>query len=328
MTAEKIHQQLFEINSEAGFEAMAMEIFRLQAQYNSIYKNYLEAIKIAWTSVDSPEKIPFLPIEFFKTHPVKTGNFTPEAIYTSSGTSGGNTSRHFVRFNEVYRSSFMQGFNRFYGNPDKYVFYALLPSYLEREGSSLIEMANSLIQASGHPDSGFFLHEHDRLANLMLKNEGGPRINFLLGVTYGLLDYAEKYPQPLPMSVIMETGGMKGRRKEMIRAEVAETLQKAFQVEEIHSEYGMTELLSQAYSAGGGIFSCPPWMRVLVRDTSDPLSWKSEGSGALNIIDLANIHSCAFIATQDLGKVHRNGYFEVSGRMDHADIRGCNLLIV
>jgi phenylacetate-coenzyme A ligase PaaK-like adenylate-forming protein len=305
-----------------------MEIFLLQAQNNAIYKSYLEAINIDWETIDSPEKIPFLPIEFFKSHEVKTGNFNSEIIYTSSGTSGEKTSRHHVRFNDIYRKSFMEGFKMFYGDPTDYVICALLPSYLERQGSSLIEMAAALIEASDHPDSGFFLHDHDRLAEILRRNEGENRKNFLLGVTFGLLDFAEKHSLNLPQAIVMETGGMKGKRREMIREEVAETLGKAFQVSQIHSEYGMTELLSQAYSHGDGIFECPPWMRVHVRDTSDPLCWKKTGNGALNIIDFANIHSCSFIATQDLGKVHKNGNFEVLGRMDHADIRGCNLLII
>jgi hypothetical protein len=329
MAAEKLHEKPFNIRSGAEFDALAMDIFRLQAQNNSIYRNYLQALKIAWQTIDSPDKIPFLPIEFFKSHEVKTGEFIPEIIYSSSGTGGDKTSRHHVRFNSIYHQAFNEGFRMFYGDPSGYVICALLPSYLERNGSSLIEMTSSLIASSRHEDSGFFLHDHEKLAEILLRHDNtGKRKNLLIGVTFGLLDFAERYQISLPNTVVMETGGMKGRRKEMIREEVAEVLCSAFSVKSIHSEYGMTELLSQAYSSGGGIFHCPPWMRVMVRDTSDPLSAGRTGSGTLNIMDLANVHSCAFIATQDLGKVHPDGSFEVLGRMDHADIRGCNLLVL
>jgi phenylacetate-coenzyme A ligase PaaK-like adenylate-forming protein len=327
MTTADLQNKLFQIDSSEAFEALALDVFRLQAQQNTIYKNYLEAIKIAWQSIDSLKDIPFLPIEFFKTHAVKTGDFEAEVIYTSSGTSGHQTSRHHVSSNALYHETFMKGFRLFYGNPSDYVISALLPSYLERTGSSLIEMTTSLIAATGHADSGFYLHDHERLANNLNKTRQDGRKNLLLGVTFGLLDFAETFTLINPDLIVMETGGMKGRRKEMIREEVAETICSAFGVDKVHSEYGMTELMSQAYSKGDGVFSSPPWMKIMVRDTTDPLFTMPNGHGALNIIDLANVHSCSFIATQDLGKVQSDGSFEVTGRMDRADVRGCNLLI-
>lgn len=328
MTATELQEKLFQIDSDETFGELALHIFRYQAQHNIIYKNYLQAIKIAWQTIDSPEKIPFLPIGFFKTHPVKSGEYQAEVIYSSSGTTGSNTSRHHVRSNSLYHRTFMEGFRLFYGDPLEYVISALLPSYLERNGSSLIEMTSALIAATGHPDSGFFLHEHESLAQNLKKKRHDGRKNLLIGVTFGLLDFAEEYELNIPGLIVMETGGMKGRRKEMIREEVADVLCRSFGVNKVHSEYGMTELMSQAYSCGDGIFACPPWMRLFVRDTTDPLCTRTYGQGALNIIDLANVHSCSFIATQDLGKVLTNGLFEVTGRMDRADIRGCNLLII
>ena len=317
----------FSISSSAHRNEAALEVFRHQAEHCDIYHQYLKAIKVNALEIQNAIDIPYLPISFFKTHRVSTGDFTPEITFTSSGTSGSNTSRHLVRSLVTYRRAFQQAFELQYGSPSDYVIYALLPSYLEREGSSLILMAEELI-AQAQPGSGFFLNHQEELRSLLLENDKAGKKNLLLGVTFALLDFAEAMPTSLPNTIIMETGGMKGRRKELIREEVHRILKDAFQVKHIHSEYGMTELLSQAYSHGDGIFRCPPWMSVTVRDVQDPLSNYTSGKGGLNIMDLANIDSCAFIATQDLGIVHPDGSFEVTGRFDHADVRGCNLMVV
>ena len=317
----------FSITTSAARNEAALEIFRHQAEHCDIYHQYLKAIKVNTQDIQNASDIPYLPISFFKTHRVSTSDFTPEIIFTSSGTTGINTSQHLVRSLVTYRCAFQQAFELQYGSPSDYVIYALLPSYLEREGSSLILMVEELI-AQAQPGSGFFLRHHDELRSLLLENDKAGKKNLVLGVTFALLDFAEAMPTSLPNTIIMETGGMKGRRKELIREEVHRILKDAFQVKHIHSEYGMTELLSQAYSPGEGIFHCPPWMNVSVRDVQDPLSNCTCGKGGLNIMDLANIDSCAFIATQDLGTVHPDGTFEVTGRFDHADVRGCNLMVV
>ncbi len=317
----------FSIDSEAAFTDAALAIFRHQAEQCDIYRRYLQAIKVTPNSIQHVNHIPYLPIGFFKTHKVVTGDFMPEITFTSSGTSGNNTSRHHVRLLDTYRKAFQHAFELQYGSPSQYMICALLPSYLEREGSSLILMTEELIEQA-QPGSGFFLQHHSELREQLERNEAEGKKNLLLGVTFALLDFAESMPTSLPNTIIMETGGMKGRRKELIREEVHRILKDAFQVKHIHSEYGMTELLSQAYSHGDGIFRCPPWMSVSVRDVQDPLSNFSSGKGGLNIMDLANIDSCAFIATQDLGIVHPNGTFEVTGRFDNADVRGCNLMVV
>ncbi|MFM7727381.1 MAG: acyl transferase [Flavobacteriales bacterium] len=346
----------FSINSTAERNTVALEVFRYQAKHCDIYQQYLQAIKVDATAIQNASAIPHLPISFFKTQRVITGDFTPEITFTSSGTSlrlrsgtvahdaakepsnltradtrdgarAESRAQHHVRSLDTYRRAFQQAFELQYGSPSDYTIFALLPSYLEREGSSLILMAEELI-AQAQPGSGFFLKHHEELQTLLLQNEKAGRKNLLLGVTFALLDFAEALPTALPHTIIMETGGMKGRRKELIREEVHRILKDAFKVKNIHSEYGMTELLSQAYSQGEGIFHCPPWMCVSVRDVQDPLSNYATGKGGLNIMDLANIDSCAFIASQDLGIVHHNGTFEVTGRFDHADVRGCNLMVV
>jgi len=317
----------FSITSADTRNEAALEIFRHQAEHCDIYHQYLRAIKVNAHAIQRAVDIPYLPISFFKTHRVTTGQFQPEITFTSSGTTGMLTSRHEVRLLNIYRRAFLQAFELQYGSPSDYVIYALLPSYLEREGSSLILMAEELI-AMAQPGSGFFLRHHEELQSLLIDNEKEGKKNLLLGVTFALLDFAEAMPTALPNTIIMETGGMKGRRKELIREEVHRVLKEAFQVTRIHSEYGMTELLSQAYSKGDGFFLCPPWMNVSLRDVQDPLSNFPTGKGGLNIMDLANIDSCAFIATQDLGIVRPDGTFEVTGRFDHADVRGCNLMVV
>jgi len=328
MQVSQIIHKIFNDLSSDTFESLAIDIFQYQAKSNVVYNNYIKALKIAPESIDNLEKIPFLPIEFFKTHPIRTGEFSDGIVFTSSGTSGMATSRHHVKDIEIYKKSFLTSFYKFYGDPAGYVIYGLLPSYLERTGSSLIMMVDELIRQSGNADSGFFLDDHQTLAKKLLENEKNNKENLLIGVTFALLRFAEEYPMALKNTIIMETGGMKGRGEEIIREQLQSRLANAFQCKNIHSEYGMTELLSQAYSNNNGKFNCPPWMNVRVRDTTDPLSHSKGGKGALNIIDLANIHSCAFIATQDLGIVNEDGSFEVSGRFDHADIRGCNLLVL
>ena len=317
--------QIFQNHSEKAFEKLALEIFRYQASTNRIYRTYLEHIKIHSNDVKRLDDIPFLPIELFKSHEVICEPNHREQVYTSSGT-GGVQSRHIVHDLSIYERSFFKGFEHFYGKPKDYTILALLPSYLERSGSSLIYMCEKLIQATGKKESGFYLNEHEKLHAQLENLEEKNQKTLLMGVSFGLLDFVEKYPLPLQHTVVMETGGMKGRRKELIREELHHTLGTGFNQGNIHSEYGMTELLSQAYSKGAGRFSCPPWMQVTCRDANDPFS-KSKNRGGLNIIDLANVHSCAFIASQDLGKIHADGTFEVLGRFDYSDVRGCNLMV-
>lgn len=274
------------------------------------------------------DDIPFLPVELFKTQKIYSSTDEPQVTFTSSGTTGMQTSSHHVRSLHLYEESFLRGFDFAYGKPEEFTFLFLLPSYLERSGSSLVYMAEELRLQSKNPDSGYYIHNYRELTEKLreLQRAGTSKV-ILLGVTYALLDLAEQFPIDIPDVIIMETGGMKGKRKELTREELHSTLKKAFNVEHIHSEYGMTELLSQAYSKGEGIFECPAWMRILIRETSDPLSWAAEGkTGGVNIIDLANLYSCSFISTSDLGKTYADGSFEVLGRFDYSDTRGCNLL--
>ena len=306
------------------FEERALRLFKAQAQDCLPYRRYLNLVGIGMDSVQSIEDIPFLPIQFFKEHAIISEGLSQATTFSSSGTSGMERSQHLVADLSLYEHSFRTAFEQFYGAVENYRILALLPSYLEREGSSLIYMCDDLIQKSRHPQSGFYLHNLHELAEVL--KEDTPTI--LLGVTYALLDLAEMGPFQLQSTFVVETGGMKGKRKELLKEELHQVLTKAFGVEKIHSEYGMTELLSQAYSKGGGLFETPHWMRVLARDLADPLSKVRHGkTGGLNIIDLANVHSCAFIATQDLGRVYANHTFEVLGRFEQSDIRGCNLLV-
>ncbi len=323
---------------ETGFENLALEIFRFQYENNTIYQQYVNALQVPVETVQSLGQIPFLPIRFFKSHRVSTTLFDTPTIFESSGTTGSTNSRHFVKDVELYGDSFIQGFELFYGPVNEWCIIGLLPSYLERQNSSLVFMVNEFIRQSGNKNSGFYLDEFEQLFNLLKQLSAEKQKTLLIGVTFGLLDFAEAYssrfyPELFSHTVIMETGGMKGRRKEMIREEVHDILSKSFHIPAIHSEYGMTELLSQAYSGGNGIFKCPPWMKVLVRDEEDPLHVRHpEGarhvSGANNIIDLANIFSCSFIATDDAGKVFPDSSFEVLGRIDNSDLRGCSLMMV
>lgn len=319
---------IFEISSPEEFKALALDIYRFQYRNNIVYRQFCQYLDKTEVSVEQLEDIPFLPISFFKTKDVVSGIPVIKTIFTSSGTTGGETSKHLVSDLELYERSFRNGFENFYGSIDAYCILALLPSYLEREGSSLIYMVNDLIKKSGHPSSGFYLNDLSGLRKTLLKLEKQHQKTLLIGVSFALLDMIEEQCMVLKNTIIMETGGMKGRRKELIREELHALLINGFGVDAIHSEYGMTELLSQAYSKGDGIFETPPWMKVMIRDTEDPFAYLPEGkTGGLNIIDLANVNSCAFIATQDLGKVHQNDTFEVLGRFDHSDIRGCNLMV-
>ena len=320
---------IFNIQSENDFETMAFKVFKFQFENNAVYRSFCDLLYIHPSDVTAIEEIPFLPIQFFKSHKVLSGHKPVEKTFSSSGTTGSATSKHFVTDVSIYEHSFKKGFEHFYGAIEDYVVLALLPSYLEREGSSLIYMADAFIKQSKHHESGFYLNNLSDLKNTLLKLESEGRKTLLIGVSFALLDLVEAYNFQLKHTIVMETGGMKGRRKELIRSELHSNLKQGFGIEHIHSEYGMTELLSQAYSKGNGIFKCPNWMNVFTRDTEDALTiLDANTTGGINIIDLANINSCSFIATQDLGRVNIDGTFEVIGRFDHSDIRGCNLMVL
>ncbi len=325
-----LENRVFTVNQQ-NFSAVALETFQFQYQNNHVYRQYCNALRIAPETIDSIEKIPYLPISFFKSHTIVSGEFEPEAIFESSGTTQTINSKHLIKDVDLYRESFTKTFQQFYCDVKDWCILALLPSYVERGNSSLVLMADQLIKDSGHPLSGFYLKNTDQLFSTLsgLENEGQKTL--LIGVTFALLDFAEQFTMPLNHTTIIETGGMKGRRKEITRQEVHAILRKAFAVKSIHSEYGMTELLSQAYSSGDGIFYCPPWMKILIREEDDPFAIHPAQpsktiSGAINVIDLANIYSCSFIACEDAGKLYVNGSFEVLGRLDNTDIRGCSLL--
>lgn len=323
-----LQQEIFNISDQKQFEELSLKIFEFQYENNKVYRNFSDLLKKNPATVSSIEEIPFLPIEFFKSKNILSAANTPEITFTSSGTTGMERSQHKVTDLSLYEKSFRKAFGRFYGNIKDYCVLALLPSYLEREGSSLIYMADDLIKASENPDSGFYLNDLKKLSDKLEKlDQSGQKI-LLIGVSFALLDLVERRNFDLKNTIIMETGGMKGRRKEMIRKELHTKLSKGFGVKYIHSEYGMTELLSQAYSHGDGIFHFPNWMNILIRDPEDPLQYLPEGkTGGINVIDLANINSCSFIATQDLGKISSKGA-EILGRFDNSDIRGCNLLVL
>lgn len=322
-------ENIFTISTDEEFNAMTLKTFQVQYHENLVYQEFCRHLGKNVSNVKTLEDIPFLPIEFFKSKKVICGSFTPQITFTSSGTTGSEVSKHHVKKLELYENSYLTAFRHFYGDIDDYCVLALLPSYLEREGSSLIYMANDLIHKSKHPDSGFYLDDLDRLQKTLLELDARNTKILLLGVSFALLDMVEEFQLKLKNTVVMETGGMKGRKKELIREELHQLLKNGFGVEAIHSEYGMTELLSQAYSQGKGRFFAPKWMKILTRETEDPLTLQKAGkTGGVNIIDLANIHSCSFIATQDLGKVHTDGSFEILGRFDHSDIRGCNLMVL
>lgn len=325
-----LHQRILSCISrrETPDLALLLDIYRFQAAKVPVYRRYHKLRRIDPQQVNSLQAIPFLPVSFFKTHPVLASGFTEQLVFTSSGTTGQITSQHRVADVSLYEQSFLAAFDLFYGPVTDYVVLALLPSYLERGGSSLVYMADRLIRESNNPESGFYLHDYAALAaKLRRLHDAGEKV-LLLGVTYALLDLAEQFPQPLPNLVMMETGGMKGKRREMIREELHEILMRAFQLPAIHSEYGMTELFSQAYSKGDGLFFCPPWMQIHIRDANDPFSYLPHGrTGGVNLVDCANLYSCSFIEVADLGRQRADGGFEILGRFDHSDLRGCNLLI-
>lgn len=328
LTARNSLKQRVETIDESGFDALALDIFRYQSQYNPLYRQFLRLLGVSPRQVNRIEDIPFLPIQFFKTHDIQAGAWEPALAFSSSGTTGSATSRHLLRDPEFYRRNARRGFARFYGPVEDHCVLALLPSYLERSGSSLVFMAEDFIRQSRHPQSGFFLYNTEELVGILADCKKNAVPTLLLGVSFALLDLAEQHPIGLSGITIMETGGMKGRRRELTREELHGILKAAFQVEAIHSEYGMTELLSQAYSRGEGIFRPSPTMRVLAREITDPLAIQKPGkTGALNIIDLANFDTISFIATDDLGRAFEDGRFEILGRLDASDTRGCNLLV-
>ena len=324
-----VHENnLFNISTETEFSEFALQVFQRQAKEVAVYQKYLELIKVKPENVKTLNDIPFLPISFFKSHRVAPQNKEEEIIFSSSGTTGQVSSKHYVSDLSLYENSFRKGFQQFYGKPEEYCILALLPAYLERTGSSLVYMVDDLIKKSTHPKSGFYLNNHQELRSTLEKLKAQGQKTLLIGVSFGLLDFVEEQTFQWQELTVMETGGMKGRKKEMIRSELHFILKQGFGVSNIHSEYGMTELLSQAYSNENGLYQCPPWMKVSTRDSADPFSTTKFGqSGGLNIIDLANINSCAFIATDDLAKVYEDGSFEVLGRFDSAEVRGCNLMI-
>jgi phenylacetate-coenzyme A ligase PaaK-like adenylate-forming protein len=324
-----LEERIFKIKDEQEFHVLALEVFRFQATENSLYRQYLSMRKVDPEGVDAIVQIPFLPIGFFRERKVICGEREAEVVFESSGTTGQAPSRHHIASETLYNRSLLYTFRSFYGDPSERCILALLPSYLERGNSSLVYMMNQLIRRSTHPDSGFYLDDLKALSGVLKARSADGHPTLLVGVSFALLDLAEQFPQPLaPNITLMETGGMKGRRKELIRAELHKQLTSAFSLESVHSEYGMTELLSQAYSTGDALFSPPPWMRVLIRDTYDPFEMLPPGrSGGINIIDLANLYSCSFIETGDLGVVRSDGRFEVRGRYDQEEVRGCNLMV-
>ena len=324
--SEALEKRIFSISAKDEFNALALEIFSFQIENNPVYQKFCDYLGVEIELVKKVEDIPYLPIELFKSHRILTGNGDIEATFESSGTTGAETSKHHLLSTSLYEKSFSNAFSQFYGNPGEYRILALLPNYLERQGSSLVYMVNHLIRESGNPESGFFLNDTATLKKLLQK--GSDKTTLLIGVSFALLDLVEAGKLPLQNTIIMETGGMKGRRKELTRAELHTALKSGFGVDNIHSEYGMTELLSQAYASANGEFKCPSWMNLSIRDINDPLSHAAEGkTGGLNVIDLANLNSCCFIATSDLGRKRVDGKVEILGRFDYSDMRGCNLMV-
>jgi hypothetical protein len=324
-TTDTFIKQIFQ-SKLTNFDELAVQLFQYQYEYNGVLQKYCKEIGLN-SPVRQVAEIPFLPVECFKSMEVKTGAYSPEVVFSSSATSGMVTSKHLVKKLSIYEASYNQAFFHFYGDVKEYCILALLPSYLEREGSSLVVMAEGLIRQSGHPLSGFYLYDLEKLFDTLIRLKAQKQKTILIGVTFALLDFAEQFSLDFPELIIIETGGMKGRRKEMIREELQAVLKYSFDVPAIHSEYGMTELLSQAYSKGEGKYQCPPWMKIVITDANDPFELVPVGkTGRINCIDLANIDSCAFIKTSDVGKVNTDGTFEVLGRMDNSDMRGCSLL--
>jgi len=327
---KELEEKVFAISNEKELSIIALQVFQFQYHYNDLYRSYCKALGKSPETVKQITDIPFLPISFFKTHRVETTNFEAEVIFKSSGTTATVTSHHYVKDAGLYVKSFSEGFQKFYGDVRDYCILGLLPSYLQRGNSSLVYMVNHLIKKTSHKESGFYLDEFERLGATLKELEASGQKTLLIGVTYALLDFGSRFPQNLSNTIIMETGCMKGRGREMTKAELYERLKESFGVSHIHSEYGMTELLSQAYGIDGKM-SCPPWMKILLRDETDPFAiynLRELNTGAINIIDLANLYSCSFIATEDIGKTHSDGRFEVLGRMDNSDIRGCSLMMI
>lgn len=321
-------KKIFTIQNDKDFEQLCIEVFHYQYQHNQFYKKYVDLIKKDINNIDSIENIPFLPIQFFKTNEIVAANPPYDNFFLSSATTGNVQSKHFVKNIDIYKESYQKCFEQFYGKVSDYIILALLPSYMEREGSSLIFMVEDFIK-QGKEGSGFYLYQHQTLFEQLKHISSQKQKCILFGVSFALLDFAEKFKIDFPELIIMETGGMKGKREEMTKQEMHEILKTSFNVLSIHSEYGMTELLSQSYSKGNGIFETPNWMKILIRDTNDPFSYVNcNKTGGINVVDLANINSCSFIATQDLGKKYKNNTFEVIGRFDNSDIRGCNLLVL
>lgn len=326
---------IFEVSTEA-FEQKALEVFDFQYRENAIYRQYCDLMQKTPQAVKSITQIPFLPIGLFKTHKIISGAIgEAQAIFESSGTTAQQRSMHYVLYTEMYERSFFKAFALQYGNPKYWCILALLPSYLERQNASLVYMADALIKASNNKNSGFYLYDIEALNKVLKQNEAAKIKTLLLGVSFALLDFAEKFPMPLKHTTVIETGGMKGRREELLKEELHNFLSHAFGLNAIHSEYGMTELLSQAYSSGNGIFTCPPWMKILLRAEDDPMFVQCADdvqdkpkTGVVNIIDLANIYSCSFIATDDVGRLYKDGRFEILGRIDYSDIRGCSQMVV
>lgn len=315
--------------SSTDFEAVALDVFRYQSRHNLVYQRFLEHLQTDLANVENVSDIPYLPIEFFKNFDITSAQFEPALVFESSSTSGIGVSKHLVDTPQRYTDSFVKSFHFAFGNPSQYCHLALLPSYLERQHSSLVYQVDHFIKNSVYPQSAFYLSDMDALHHQLMNNEQAGIPTVLWGVTYALLDLAERYSMKLKHTRIIETGGMKGRRKEITRYELHDILSKAFGVSEIGGEYGMTELLSQAYSSANGIYHCPPQMRIIVREINDPFSKPLIARhGIVNVCDLSNIQSCAFIATSDLGKVYDNGEFEILGRVDYSDTRGCNLLVI
>ena len=327
---DELEQRVFSLSNEEAFRSIALSVYLFQYKNNMVYQEYCKILGKTPDAVEHWEQIPFLPVSFFKTHSIITTQFEPEVVFRSSGTTGMATSTHYIKKAGLYEKSFCTCFEQFYGPVENCCVLGLLPSYLERGHSSLVYMVKRLIEKSGHKQSGFYLYDFEKLLKTLESLEREGQRTLLIGVTYALLDFAARYPISLKSTIVMETGGMKGRKKELTRTELYDELKTAFGVDAIHSEYGMTELLSQGYSING-IFRTPPWMRVLLRDETDPLSLVSQqtaSSGAINVIDLANLYSCSFIATEDVGKLHAGSRFEVLGRMDNSDIRGCSLMVM
>lgn len=321
--------KIFNIHSKEEFNQVALEVFKHQFKNNKVYRSFCDLLYIHPSDISKVEDIPFLPIQFFKSKKVIASLEQEQAVFTSSGTTGSTTSKHFVTDVNLYKESYLKGFDYFYGNIEDYTVLALLPNYLERTGSSLVFMVDDLIKKSKQSESGFYLNNLQELAKKLLELDAKGQKVLLIGVSFALLDLIDLHQFDLKNTIVMETGGMKGRRKELVREELHKILKSGFGVDEIHSEYGMTELLSQGYSKGNGVFNTPPWMQVLTRDTEDALSINLHGkNGGINVIDLANYNSCSFIATQDLGKVYVDNSFEIIGRFDNSDIRGCNLMVL